>query len=336
MKCSRYWWGVTASIALGLLILDSRTALEGGREGIRLCIQSLIPSLFPFFVLSGLMTNVWIGSPLPFLRPAGKLLGVPQGCESILIPAFLGGYPAGAQCIGQAFAQGQLSAASARRMFLFCNNAGPAFLFGVLGPVFPSQEMLWALWGIQTAASLLCAWILPGSRESGSILPAKKISLTGCLTDAVGIMGSVCGWVILFRILISFLDRWFLWMLPLPSRVAVTGLLELSNGCCALADVADIRLRFLLCSGMLSFGGLCVTMQTASVAGGLSIGSYLCSKLLQSLFCVSVSAGFLFRKPVLWLVTAVFFWVIKKVVTSRYTMVYNKHINQRRKPYAVS
>ena len=68
-------------------------------------------------------------------------------------------------------------------------------------------------------------------------------------------MGNVCGWVILFRILIAFLERWFLWLLPASVRVAVTGLLELSNGCCALAEIKDFKMRFLLCSGMLSFGG---------------------------------------------------------------------------------
>ena len=40
-----------------MLILDSQTAMHGAAEGIVLCINSVVPSLFPFFVLSILLTN---------------------------------------------------------------------------------------------------------------------------------------------------------------------------------------------------------------------------------------------------------------------------------------
>lgn len=336
MKRKQIVTGITAAAAMAVLILDSRTALAGGQEGIGLCIRSLIPSLFPFFVLSGLITHAFTGTSLPILRPVGRIFRIPAGCESLLIPAFLGGYPAGAQCVGQAYHQGNISRSCAQRLLLFCNNAGPAFLFGVLGPVFPSVGTLWALWGIQIGASLLCAWLIPGSEESGRMIPGGDFSLTDSLSASVRIMGNVCGWVILFRVLIAFLERWLLWLLPEEAQVAVSGILELSNGCCGLIGIPDLRMRFLICSGMLSFGGLCVAMQTASVSGGLSLLPYLGSKVVQSVFCLCVSAAFLYRIPMLFVFLAVFYLILKKVVTSRVFMVYNDSINQRRNPYAVS
>jgi hypothetical protein len=79
------------------------------------------------------MTGAWMGSSPVLLEPVRKLCRIPAGCSCLLIPAFLGGYPAGAQAVGQTLHQGGLSRKDAERMLLFCNNPGPSFLFGVLG-----------------------------------------------------------------------------------------------------------------------------------------------------------------------------------------------------------
>ena len=114
--------------------------------------------------------------------------------------------------------------------------------------------------------------------------PGSPLSISAALTNTVRVMATVCGWVILFRVVISFLNRWMLWILPAPARIAVTGLLELSNGCCELTAISDTSLRFILCSGMLAFGGLCVAMQTASVTEGLSLKTFFQGKLMQTCF----------------------------------------------------
>ena len=336
MKRNQIWWGITASAGMLMLILDSSTALNGAKEGLALCIQSLIPSLFPFFVLSSLLTGALLGTDLPFLRPIGKLLQIPDGCESLLIPGFLGGYPAGAQCIGQAFRQGNISEANARRLLLFCNNAGPSFLFGVLGPMFPEKWMLWALWGIQISAALFCARCFPGHQEKNTVQRSTGISINEALSGSVRTMGAVCGWVVLFRTGIAFAGKWGLRSLPVAAQVLVTGLLELSNGCLGLLSVDDIRVRFLLCSAMLSLGGMCVAMQTASVIGSLSLCPYLGGKLLQCIFSLCIGISFLYHKPLYLLLPVVLWWFLKKTVAKRSSLVYNKPINSRRNQYAFS
>lgn len=291
MKRKQLWSGVGASIGMLILILDGKTALEGAQAGIDLCLKTVIPSLFPFFVLSILLTSSFAGTSLPILRPLGRLFGIPKGAESILISGFLGGYPVGAQCIAAAYHSGQLRKQDAQRMLAFCNNAGPAFLFGMVSSMFPQKWMAWALWGIHIISAFFAALVIPGSHSN--ILQKSEtagVSLTEALHSAIQVMAAVCGWVVLFRVVIVFLKRWILWLLPADVQVAVTGLLELSNGCCALGSVTDVSLRFLICSGMLAFGGLCVTMQTLSVTTGLSLRYYFLGKILQTVFSLLLSA----------------------------------------------
>ena len=78
---------------------------------------------------------------------------------------------------------------------------------------------------------------------------ASPYSPASALTTAIQVMATVCGWVVLFRVLLAFLKRWFFWILPAAVQVAVTGILELSNGCCELLAVADVSARFCICSG---------------------------------------------------------------------------------------
>ena len=216
---------------------------------------------------------------------------MPEGAESLLIPAFLGGYPVGAQNVAAAFRSGQLTKPEAERLLSFCSNAGPAFLFGMVAVVFPRRWMAWALWGIHIAGALFASLLIPGkSAAPVRMTKASPYSPASALTTAIQVMATVCGWVVLFRVLLAFLKRWFFWILPAAVQVAVTGILELSNGCCELLAVADVSARFCICSGILAFGGLCVTMQTMSVTAGLSLKPYFLGKLLQTLFSLALAA----------------------------------------------
>lgn len=281
---------ILAALGMGVLILDAKSALAGAREGVQLCIQTVIPALFPFFVVSILLTGALVGQRIPFLRPVGKFCGLPTGGEALLLVGLLGGYPVGAQVVAQAYRSGRLSRADARRMLGFCSNAGPAFLFGMLLPMFDNKEAVWVLWLLHLLSALLTGALLPGKSQTSVILHGEKqISLPQALERAVGVMGIVSGWVVFFRMLIAVFQRWFLWLLPAAGQTALIGLLELSNGCLELNALPSQGIRFILCSGFLSIGGLCVTMQTASVTQGLGLGMYLPGKAIQTVFSLLLS-----------------------------------------------
>lgn len=332
----QYAWAMASSVCMGILILDSRTAFLAVTEALELCVQSLIPSLFPFLFVSSLMTNAWMGTSPGFLEPMRKLLGIPEGCSCILIPAFLGGYPAGAQAVGQTLRSGGLDREDAGRLLLVCNNPGPSFLFGVLGPVFPELWMVWALWGICVSGTLLLAWMLPRKTVRRGTVPMGKVSASGAMTSAMKSMAGICCWVIVFRVLIRFLQRWFFRLLPETMQVVLTGLLELANGCLALSGIGSMELRFVTAAGLLSFGGLCVTMQTGTVAGDLPLLPYCLSKLIQAALSITlaacVAAGSVFGIPAVLFVC----YVLKKTVAFRWDLMYNEPRMSRRNHYAVS
>lgn len=166
-------------------------------------------------------------------------------------------------------------------MLAFCSNAGPSFLFGMLLPIFENKNAVWVLWLVHITSALLVGKLYPGGGDSAVRLPAgKRVSLAEVVPRAGKVMAGVCCWVVLFRTILALLGRWL--DLNTSAGVALTGILELSNGCLAVSIFQKDGAKFLLCGMFLAFGGLCVAMQTAGVVGDLGLGSYFAGKLLQS------------------------------------------------------
>ena len=280
-----YWTSCMAALGFIILILDAKTAVSGARDGLLLCINVVVPSLFPFFVLSAIVNSMLTGMHWRFLRPIGKLCGIPKGGESFLLLGLLGGYPVGAQCISDAYSRNLIDKDSAKRMLGFCNNAGPAFIFGMLGNMFDTKTALWCLWGIHILSAILVGIILPNKKESNCSIPTKEtISIHSALDTGIKNIAFVCGWVILFRVILTFTQRWFLWLMPDTYQTVIAGILELSNGCLGLHGVTKDGLRYVLGAGFISFGGLCVGMQTMSTTKSLDRNFYFPGKILQTTF----------------------------------------------------
>lgn len=268
-----------------ILILDSKCALQGAIAGVELCITALIPSLFPFIFLSILLSSAILGSENPFFRWVGRFCRLDKGTEPLLAVGILGGYPVGAQNIGLFYRAGVLGKKQSERMLAFCSNAGPAFFFGIIGPMFDNILYVWLLWGIHIAGALLVGHLSPCVPCDCIHLKASRIRTSDALTQALKAMATICGWVILFRILLHFLEKWVFWLFPVSVQVTIAGILELANGCVQLRQIPTETLRFLMASILLALGGVCVTMQTVTVTEGLSIRPYLAGKALQTLFC---------------------------------------------------
>lgn len=282
---------IFASIAMLLLTFDSKTALSGASDGINMCIYAIIPSLLPFFFLSILLTSSLYSINSAIFRPLGKLLRIPEGSEPLILMGLLGGYPVGAQCLSQAYENGQIRKNDAERMLAFCNNCGPAFIFGILSNFFEKIWILWVLWGIHVVSSILVGITIPGKSQSKAVSSERRLTVSQALRRSIYVMAQVCGWVILFRMLITFLDRWMGFLLPNTLKAALWGLLELANGCFALNMVSNMGDRFVLCSAMLSFGGLCVAMQTYGVVSEkLRRRLYFPGKLLHASYATLLAS----------------------------------------------
>lgn len=277
-------WGLLgAAAAMLILILDSRAAVQAAAEGLEACIRTVIPSLFPFFLLSGYLTGSLGSGILP--GTVARIFHTPPNSGGILLAGLLGGYPVGAKLAAEGFRSGKLTKDQTDRLLMFCSQAGPSFLFGIAAAQFNDMRSGWALWAIQLLSAWSVSQLVPKMEQSNPAAdPAHSIRWSDAMQSSITAMASVCGWILIFSVVNRFLSRWLLWLFPAWIQILICGLLELTNGCLMLSSLENIQLRFLLAAVMLNFGGLCVWMQTASVAHDLDMGRYLLGKALQTGF----------------------------------------------------
>lgn len=103
------------------LILDAKTAVSSAAEGLQLCLQTVVPSLFPFLVAARLFLRSgaaqWCTRAVgPIMEP---IFGLPPQGASALVLGMLSGYPVGAQTAASLYASGQLTKEETERLLGF-------------------------------------------------------------------------------------------------------------------------------------------------------------------------------------------------------------------------
>ena len=263
------------------------------QSGLQVCANAVLPSLFPFFLLSELWIRSGLGNAVSELASpiVQHVFHVPKTGASALILGMIGGYPIGAATIASLYQKGFLESADANQLLLFCCNAGPAFLVGVLGGgLFQSPVIGLALWGVHLLAACCIGIVLrkkdvPKNRTTHEkVMKTETGVFTESAVSAIATAVRVCGFVLLFSLLsghimaIEILHR-------IPFFPVLLGSLELAGGSALLASVPwNAGIKFVIAAVLSGWGGLCVHGQTISILqeANLSVKSYLYGKLLHA------------------------------------------------------
>lgn len=117
------------------LVIFSKANLVASKDGLILWATAVVPSLFPFFVATEMLSNTCVVSYLgkfltPIMRP---LFGIPGEGAFAFIMGLISGYPVGAKIVSNFMEQGICTKEEAQRMLAFTNNSGPLFIIGTVG-----------------------------------------------------------------------------------------------------------------------------------------------------------------------------------------------------------
>lgn len=118
----------------GLLIF-SKTNLPAVKSGLALWANSVVPSLFPFFVATELLMHTNIISQLGillnrYMKPIFNVRG--EGAFAFIM-GIISGYPVGAKIACNFRKNNICSKEECERLLSFTNNSGPLFIIGSVG-----------------------------------------------------------------------------------------------------------------------------------------------------------------------------------------------------------
>lgn len=285
-------------LLLLFLLIQPREALSASRDGMKLWLNILIPTLLPFLILTGILLHTrgieHFFSPLaPFWK---KVFGLSSPGAYVLLLGKLCGCPMGAKLASDLYCAGKINRTEAHYLLTFCCNPSPAFLTGYLcetclGGRTKSSLIFLLLLASDICCMLFFRFFIFRNRTVSPEQPTKKETSEstppGTIVD-VSIMNGfetitrLGGYILLFSILAAVIRHY--WPFEAALRYLLLGITELTTGLSGLASSGlPYSTRFLCSMMMTSFGGLCILAQTRSVLKkDLSILPYFAAKCLNA------------------------------------------------------
>ena len=268
-----------------LLIPMSASAVEAAAEGLRLFALDVVPSLFPFLVCSHCLLN----SQTPAFGNARVRI-----VASPLLAALCGTPSAALMLNGYLCADAALASVYCAAL----NQAGPVFIVSALSYRFLGSGAYALPLAVSHYAPSLVAALVIGLRFGNELFAGRTAPQTArrsmlsvfsaSLSDSVSVMLRIGGMIVFFRVLCAEAGE-LVSDLHIPPLIEKTlmGMLEMTNGLKAVSTERT-RLSLSLCAFLLSFGGVCIFMQSKLVFDRLKAAPYFIAKLCLSLVSGSV------------------------------------------------
>ncbi|MBQ9161918.1 MAG: hypothetical protein IJX74_01445 [Clostridia bacterium] len=282
-----------------LIMKNSTAAIEYMGNGLTICARTVIPSLFPFMVISELLVTSGLGEGLgrllaPVMRRVFNLSGA--GCSA----AFLGslcGFPIGAKTAVALYDKGAITRREAEHLMTFSNNPSSAFLINAVGITLLGSKSIGTLIYFCVLASGLTVgffarFLLSQSNSEYSLKLPKASSrpsgieaFTSGVSNAARGMLTVCAYVIFFSAVTGALSSMLSGFSDIPQAVSALlfGFFEISGGVSRAANSSSLFTSAVLCALIAGWSGLSVHFQIISICSGrgISFKPYFVAKLFQ-------------------------------------------------------
>lgn len=287
-----------------LLVLFPESAFQGAKRGLLLWFQVVVPTLFPFLILTGLCVKLKVTDflALLFSKPLSRLLRLSPSCAYPIITGALSGYPVGAKAVCDVWKDKKISLKEGSFLLGFCNNVSPMFFlnFVCIQALGREKDRFFLLLLLWISAILSALFLYPGrtyktesrmENQVSGISPSpglQGLGMDSLIVDTAEILVKVGGYIILF----SLFSNIFTVHVPAPEKwkAVCSGILEITTGIhmLSLSDSLSASGKLIFGMGLCSFGGLSALFQTKSVLGEtpFSAKSYLFCKIRAALFCI--------------------------------------------------
>lgn len=221
---------IMAAFFIAALIIFPKTSVSAASNGIKLWLEIVFPSLFPFFVASQILSRSGMVSLFgiilePVMRPVFNI----PGCGSFaLAMGIVSGYPVGATITADLRKQALITRIEAERLLTFTNNSGPLFIMGAVAVgMFNQPRLGYLLYICHIAACLTVGFIFRYYKRQRNIslksrtkmstnikIELKKLrnsdvnpwTLFGeCIKNSIYTILNIGGFIIFFSVLINVL-----------------------------------------------------------------------------------------------------------------------------------
>lgn len=289
---------VILAVITACFIIYPKDMASGVKNGLYLLGNDLIPTLFPFMVLSSYISQSNLSKTL------GKVLEKPfqkifktsgYGIVPFILGVF-GGYPVGAKTLAEFYRSGKLTQNETERLFYWCINPSPAFVVTAVGTFMLGNTVSGVIiYASCILASLtigfFCRFLSDGTKiaTSKATDEGSKNIFVKSVSSGSEAMFSVCGWVLTFSALSSLCEA-----LKMNDTTAnlIKSVMEVTTGC---KNAATANLPLPIIAAIIGFGGFAVICQVGVYTSICKVQTklFICSRLITSALCTLYTSALL-------------------------------------------
>ena len=292
-----------------LILKNSSIAIDYMTQGIKLCTQTVVPSLFPFMVISDVLVNLNVSALLEKYTPRFvlRLLGISSSELCVFLLGTVCGFPIGAKVAGAMYARGELQESELEMLLTYSNNPSSAFLISAVGAsLYGNEKIGLIIYASLILSSLISMQLCRISRKRGTLSKEKKhntpstnlrcrVDLTSAIGRSASTVINVCAYVMFFSTVCGILRSTLFSTLDSELLGALTGgFFEMSTGISQASAIQNTVLSICRCAMIGAWSGLSVHLQIISTLEletksirRISLKPYFLHKALQ---CVTSGA----------------------------------------------
>jgi len=282
------------------IILNRNLIFDTIGFSLNIWITSILPALFPFFVISDILNSYNIINYIPiFLKNIfKKLFNISDNSLFIFFISILSGFPSNARNIKNLYKENKLTKDESEHLLFFTHFSNPMFILGTLVVIFFNNKLL----GIPILIShylpnFIIAFLLrkynnPVNNYSTNKKNNPKFGITfsksikSSIDSLLLILGTLSVFLIISTIIINLFN------LSSINSLLVKSILELTSGLKELSMINfNNRMLIILSSCILSFGGLSVHMQVINelTDTDISYRNFFIGRIFQTTLSLIIS-----------------------------------------------
>ena len=288
------------SLSIALIIFGEDIRL-GIYNGFLFSIKTIIPTLFPFFILADLWISVYsINSEGQISRIFSRLFGVNGDGLCALISGIICGFPIGVKIASDLYNDGRITKDELQTLCGFSSNPSIAFVISGVGIGILNDLELGLLLCFSTVMSSLMVGVVfknkgEVSKKTGDI-QRQRFNIVNSIRSAGINSINVISCIVFFSGILELINK--VVDNDIISAI-VSPLFELSNAIQIISRTASLNQTQMLTliAFSLGFSGLSVHLQSfAFLPKEFSRRKYLITKLFQGLFSCIITRILLFFK----------------------------------------
>lgn len=255
------------------VVVKKTMVYDSVNYALNIWVKNLIPTLFPFFVISDVLINYNFTAYIPsfFKRLCKSLFNITDNMITILILSIISGFPSNARNTRTLYDKGMISLDEANHILIFSHFSNPLFILTTVAVFFfGNKDVGWILLISHYLSNFLLGIMFRKYfKHKNLVNEVSDMKLdfgnvfVGAIRKSIDTVLLICGIVVIFMMLSSIVNDVF--SFNIYNSMIVKGILEITIGIEALGKLGvSLIYKAVIASCFLAFGGLSVHMQVMS------------------------------------------------------------------------